>query len=115
MSALRREGRDIKRLRMLIPKFECVPGCTDCCGPIPFSRWEWDRVEDKRHATCLTCPYSSPMGCAIYEERPIMCRLFGAVDDPMLKCPHGRGPEKPLTAAEGRAIANEYARLVGAP
>lgn len=112
MSQIRREGRDIRRLRTLIPTFTCVQGCSDCCGPIPFSRWEWDRVTDKRKATCLDCPYSTPHGCAIYEERPMMCRLFGAVDDPMLRCPHGCAPEKPLSADEGRRIANEYARLV---
>ncbi len=108
----RNEGRAIRRLRTLIPTFECVPGCRDCCGPIPFSRWEWGQVADKRKATCIECPYSTEQGCAIYEQRPIICRLFGTVDDPMLKCPHGRGPKKPLSAEEGRRIAMEYARLV---
>lgn len=111
MSAKRREGKEIKRLRLLIPTFECVAGCNDCCGPVPFSGWEADQVKEKRVQTCIDCPYSTPQGCDIYEDRPIMCRLFGAVDDPMLRCPHGKGPEKPLTAEEGRRIAAEYARL----
>lgn len=107
------ERRAIRRLRLLIPTFECVPGCSDCCGPVPFSKWEWSQVRTKKTATCLDCPYATPAGCEIYEDRPILCRLFGAVaDEPLLACPHGRGPARPLTADEGRRIATEYARLV---
>ena len=113
MSDIRREARDIRRLRVLIPTFDCVPGCTDCCGPVPFSRWEWDQVKDKRVAVCIDCPYSAADNCAIYEDRPMMCRLFGAVDDPRLTCPHGAGPAVKLTAEQGSAIASAYAKLVG--
>ena len=113
MSAIRREGREIKRLRLLIPTFTCIPGCSDCCGPVPFSHWEWEKISDQRKATCLDCPYDGEAGCEIYEDRPIMCRLFGTVDHPQLRCPHGRGPEKMLTAQEGAAIADQYAKLVG--
>jgi len=76
--------------RKMIPEFTCKKGCHDCCGPVPFSKEEWSRVPDKRKATSLTCPYVGEKGCDIYEERPLMCRLFGAVED--LKCPHGCAP-----------------------
>jgi Fe-S-cluster containining protein len=37
----------------------------------------------------VACPFEIPAGCAIYQERPIVCRLFAAVDNPMLTCSHG--------------------------
>jgi Fe-S-cluster containining protein len=45
--------------------------------------------------------------CSIYSMRPAICRLFGAVDHPMLRCPHGCRPEKYLTDAESRAILKD--------
>lgn len=40
----------------------------------------------------LSCPHLGEGGCEVYEERPLICRLFGTT--PMLLCPHGRHPEK---------------------
>ena len=72
-----------------IPKFKCIPGCTDCCGPVPFSKTEWDQIDDKRVWNVLKCPYAND-GCDIYEHRPLMCRLFGTTA--ILECPHGCRP-----------------------
>ena len=96
-----------------IPSFKCKPGCTDCCGPVPFSKWEWDRVSDKRHATpehikILTCPYAVNGRCEIYEQRPLICRLFGAVDAPLMTCPHGCGPVGKLTDEQAREMMRIY-------
>lgn len=100
----------IKYLRKQIPIFKCVPGCHACCGPVPFSRWEWDRVVDKRKALDLSCPYISEEGCAIYSQRPIMCRLFGAV--PEMKCLHGCTPLKMLSSEKGRKLLVVYKSLI---
>lgn len=93
-----------------IPTFECKPGCTDCCGPVPFSRAEWQAVKVKKHHRrgCLDCPYSKGGACEIYEQRPFICRLFGATEDPKLACPHGCKPEKPLAVAEADALTRRY-------
>lgn len=88
-------GKTIKYLRKQIPSFLCLKGCTECCGLIFFSSWEWDQVKDKKMVTNITCPYASNKGCDIYEQRPIICRLFGTV--PKLKCPYGCGPFKLLS------------------
>lgn len=40
----------------------------------------------------------------MYEDRPLVCRLFGAVDHPNMKCPKGYGPAKLLPAAKEREI-----------
>lgn len=117
MSQIRREGKEIKRLRLLIPTFDCIPGCSDCCGPVPFSLWEESKLPGGQNPPpkpgCLDCPHSTPQGCAVYEDRPIMCRVFGTVDDPRLKCPHGRRPEKLLSKEELEEITTSYAKLSG--
>lgn len=88
-----------------IPTFKCIPGCFACCGPVPFAKCEWDRIEDKREATGITCPYASASGCAIYDKRPLICRLFGTTDD--LPCPHGCRPAFLMM----RSVASEMVRV----
>ena len=105
---------NFEKLRELygkIPVMKCIEGCTDCCGTVPFSREEWEAVEDKRPppATGIKCPYAD-RGCDIYELRPMMCRLFGAAKLESLRFPHGCRPEKLLSAAETSEIMSEYLR-----
>ena len=95
-----------------IPKFECIEGCHDCCGPTIFSKTEWDAIEDKRMATDITCPYASDKGCDIYNQRPLICRMFGAVDDPRLKCPHGCRPKKLMKKKKAHEIINQYHGMI---
>lgn len=91
----------LDKIRNKIPAFTCKKGCHDCCGPVPFSEEELARV-DERELTSLTCPYLSKNGCDIYEERPIMCRLFGAVED--LPCPHGCRPIGLMSSQQAHKI-----------
>ena len=30
--------------------------------------------------SCLSCPYVTPSGCGIYDDRPLICRLYGATE-----------------------------------
>lgn len=103
-------AKTIKYLRKQIPNFECKPGCTDCCGPVPFSRWEWAQVKDQRISDGIECPYATKEGCEIYEQRPILCRLMGAV--PRLECPHGCGPKKMLPGKKEIEIMRKYAEVM---
>jgi Fe-S-cluster containining protein len=113
----------IQKIAERIPAFECIPGCTDCCGPVPFSPSEWEAVPDKRpmpstdlgeilaglyQGGAAKCSYASEAGCAIYAHRPLMCRLFGTVED--LRCPHGKRPDDLLTAMQGKTILRHYVR-----
>jgi Fe-S-cluster containining protein len=34
----------ILSLRDAIPPVMCRPRCTDCCGAVPWSHWEWNQV-----------------------------------------------------------------------
>ena len=85
-------------LRELIPSFECEPGCHDCCGPVTTSAEEMARLPRKSRAEQdaalerLDCVHLGPNGCTVYQERPMICRLFGTT--PRLACPRGRGPEQ---------------------
>lgn len=101
----------LQELYKHIPIFACEEGCHDCCERPMFGPDEWDAIEEKRAATGPECPYVSEGKCAIYDQRPLVCRLFGAVD--LLPCPRGRGPTAPLSEAETTALAREYVDLVG--
>ncbi|MEW6115362.1 MAG: YkgJ family cysteine cluster protein [Nitrospirota bacterium] len=100
----------IKKLYAEMPSFTCLEGCTECCGPIPFTRDEWKRVKDKRKATSVDCPYFLNGRCDIYADRPFICRLYGAAED--LKCPYGCRPEKLLTAEKSAELTKAYLKLM---
>lgn len=92
-------SRKIDKLRREIPNFSCVPGCHDCCGPVTASSEEMSRLPVKsaaEHEAALAewnCVHLGPNGCEVYDQRPLICRLFGTT--PSLPCPRGRGPETP--------------------
>jgi uncharacterized protein len=103
-----KSARIIKDIRKMIPAFKCKPGCHECCGPVPFTSWEWSRVREKKELKSLDCQFCNNNGCEIYDERPIMCRLFGATEEKKLACPHGCGPDKKLTLEETCEIMDMY-------
>jgi len=39
----------------------------------------------------LSCPHLGDKGCQVYDERPLICRLFGTT--PRLACPNGCSPD----------------------
>jgi len=87
----------IKFFRRHIPAFACKPGCHDCCGPVTTSSEEmsWLPVKTtKEHDIALenlSCPHLGKDGCQVYDDRPLICRLFGTT--PSLACPNGYKPE----------------------
>jgi uncharacterized protein len=95
-------SRKIDHLRRQIPSFDCVPGCHDCCGPVTASSEEMARLpvkSDAAHEAALAefnCVHLGPQGCEVYDQRPLICRLFGTT--PNLPCPRGRGPEQMIEA-----------------
>jgi hypothetical protein len=138
------ERRRLRELYARVPAFKCIPGCTDCCGPVAASREEQRKAPEllnletardimgvltkggasaqelavapkltawaQTGADCLTCPYVIKHGgCAIYDDRPFLCRIYGNV--PSLPCPHGAGPAKMLSLAEERSLMHSYLEL----
>lgn len=112
--------RKIDHLRRQIPGFACVPGCHDCCGPVTASSEELARLPVKsiaEHDAALAeynCVHLGPQGCTVYDQRPLICRLFGTT--PRLPCPRGQGPETSIEPAVERQvhqlIASTRQRLV---
>ncbi len=96
-----------------IPGFECIEGCTDCCGPVPWSTHELRQAgltTPPQERADNACVFSLAGSCGIHEARPLMCRLYGAVED--LRCPHGRGPLQLLSSEQGHEIVRRY-KFVG--
>lgn len=112
LSRRERDRQELQALYAMIPTFTCLPGCTECCGPVPWAPAEWESMTDQRRATSLDCPYASRQGCACYEQRPLLCRMFGAVSTPRLRCPFGRRPEVMLTEAQGHEMMGRYLALM---
>ncbi len=88
----------MKKLKVL-PPMRCDAGCGECCGVIPVTETEYRRVERfaREHGIVpvdhgaagdkLTCPFYQGGTCAVYEVRPVICRVFGHAAD--LPCARG--------------------------
>ena len=110
----------------------CMDGCRACCGPAPMTRTEWDRIKkanphdfEARQMPDKTliavrevklpngkiiemCPFvlEGSEGCGVYEDRPLMCRLFGTTFTQ--HCRYGCKSTPQLTRAEFQEIMEEY-------
>lgn len=102
----------VRFLRRHIPAFDCIPGCHDCCGPVTASSEEVARLPVKNNAAHdaalaeLNCVYLGKQGCEVYDERPLICRVFGTT--PKLACPHGKRPATMIDPAIAMQI-EQYA------
>jgi hypothetical protein len=82
---------------------DCAGHCWISCGPASITPWERRRLalaghpvtpdeEARRCTTDFWCEALGPDGrCRAYDIRPLICRLWGAVD--WLPCPHGCKPK----------------------
>lgn len=90
----------------LVPQVNCKGLCSESCGPILLTAFEQQRVESalgtKPKIKGADCPVLFDGKCQAYEARPIICRLWGAVEE--MACPHGCRPDVWLTDAQARAM-----------
>lgn len=84
--------------------FPCSTCKSECCGPVPLSRHRLGLIEKhlanlpaEEYATLaaqkrgrLDCAFvdTRTYTCAVYPVRPNLCKLYGKVDDPKMRCPH---------------------------
>lgn len=112
-------GPQIEFLYSAIPDFDCKPGCFECCGPVPLHPWESERIGVEDSATITVeelksikkafCQFLKNGKCSIYDHRPLMCRLYGTVEN--LRCPYGKRPETLLTKKQADKLMKEYIGL----
>lgn len=108
----------LKELYTRVPNFKCKRNCADCCGPHIQAEVEWLNIsiwllKHKRQELIgyqLNCPYLTKNRCSIYPVRPMVCRLFGAVQD--LRCPHGYHPKKRIEARRARWLLSQTITLL---
>lgn len=98
----------------LVPEVPCKGLCRKACGPIACTAREAEAMRDnginppgvRDHPTegSMTCSHLTDAGrCAVYENRPMVCRLFGAVR--AMRCPFGCKPSTGyLTDVQARAL-----------
>lgn len=109
-----------RRLYRSVPDVSCKGLCQESCGPIAMTRWEADRIEARTGEAVgvvdpdsLRCPLLTDDGrCSVYDIRPLICRLYGAVDARLMRCPHGCRPERLLTREESHELM-EQAEVAG--
>lgn len=116
-----------------VPRIKCKRLCHGNCGPIPLTVLELKRMEAAKGAKIETvmsyegrkvknqlpvlapmlgkvdCPILRWQECSLYEQRPLVCRLFGVV--PEMPCPHGCEPERVLTSEEADAMLREVQEI----
>jgi Fe-S-cluster containining protein len=113
----------IINIRNKIPKITCPwDNCSDCCvGCSPWSYWEMISLEDKMILDLTPeghCPYLINERCSVYDNRPIICRLYGINGgDSKYSCIHNVSPlpiidNKPYSLTTEKKIVKEYLNLI---
>lgn len=100
-----------------VPEVNCKGLCTRACGPLLMSRAEEQRIiaADGSAPAALPnnqCDKLRNGRCTVYADRPLICRLYGAVRK--MQCPHGCRPSRGfLTDAKAHALLDAAERIVG--
>ncbi len=104
---------DLQLLYLRVPQVSCRGLCTKACGPIdgfPAERSYFERSTGKPFPEALKvlksgspCPHLDPLGrCDSYAFRPLVCRLYGAVE--AMRCPYGCHPTVFLTESQAHVL-----------
>lgn len=108
-----------------IPEVRCKGLCEESCGPIAMSAEE-DRRLQERGVTVPSmlegvaaidrgeeywCPALRNGRCTVYDDRPAICRLWGATTS--LPCPHGCTPDHALSQQESFELLAAAGRAGG--
>ncbi len=108
----------LHRLYNLIPKVECKGLCTNECTTLGMFRAEFVQLtrvtgkEPKLDMETERCNYLEAGRCTAYDDRPYVCRAWGAVED--LECYYGCKPAAGLLPAPLQALLlQEIGRLTG--
>lgn len=116
--------RQIQRIYQRVPVLECkglcgreADGC--CSSSVPLQAAElaeilhvYGRPAESCGLDVDVCPFLDLANgdlprCSVHSVRPLICRLWGSVDNERMRCPHGCLPRSPLlsSAQADRLIA----------
>lgn len=127
---------EVRRIYQELPEVDCKGLCWNACGPIDMSDAEREQIRTKydveiepftqersqrwaagERLYCTALSFGArdgQMGCAIYEDRPAICRLWGAGEGEMA-CPHGCDVSSRLTNEQIMQIVVRVMAAGGAP
>lgn len=114
----------LQALYAQVPEVGCKGLCEASCGSVTVTAQEQQRIR-VRHGMTLPrrgefvtadrhgrCPALVDQRCSIYEDRPFICRAWGATET--LPCPHGCVPARGrLTVEDERRLSGQVLRLAG--
>lgn len=105
-----------------LPELECKGLCWETCGPIPIYAVEAKNIKDKygsmpmvreSDATQTCTMLTADKKCSIYEDRPLICRLYGVAGG--MKCAWGCKPiEGRISDAQAHKLLRALAEIDGA-
>ena len=125
MTAADRE-KAIEAIWEQVPDPHCKGLCTNACTVIPMTMIEARRLRRAghplpHHADVLVkmvasgerqdCPALVDGQCTVYEMRPLICRLYGAVED--MQCEHGCRPDGGLLPTGTARRLIDLAEMIG--
>jgi hypothetical protein len=109
----------LDHLYATLPPLTCQRRCQESCGVIVMTRLEWVRLQrrlgykPKGKPSCV-CPMLKQGACAVQGIKPSICRLWGLVDAPMMRCPFGCTPAWWLSEEDGHAFLARIEELSSA-
>jgi len=114
----RRQDADLDALYEQVPDVGCKGKCHNTCGAIDMSPREHARIRDVAGVDIpepsgenilahvkgtWSCPaLTADKRCSVYEWRPMICRLSGAVEG--LPCPHDCAPSTGRLLTDAEAV-----------
>lgn len=109
--------RQLRALYSEIPDVHCKGLCQSSCGSIIMNVLELGQLERFSGRVLHVirpgrpCSFLDDRGrCSGYEGRPMICRLFGAVEK--MRCPEGCVPDRWLSDEDAARLLNR-ARAIG--
>ena len=110
--------------------WKCKEKCGECCGMvhIPKSTWEKHKhkarlvkkfieIDDSNEVVAIgedtSCVFLKDFKCAIYEDRPDICRQYGLSDE--LPCPYIKPNGNPRSPAKVKRIQRKINHDIDVP
>jgi hypothetical protein len=109
--------RKLRQLYAKVPDVGCKGLCVQSCGPVPLLDAERHNITvatgkdpgSMMAGEDLLCPQLKDGRCSIYADRPLLCRLYGALPEDGMRCQFGCEPT--LTAEDGMDRLRELVRI----